>query len=68
MLLHDAEKLDNDLGGGSDQNLSLSRLLGVVDGIERIVEDTCFDHCDGRMRFSNGRARNEVSRGVHNKC
>jgi hypothetical protein len=37
VLLHDAEKLDDDLGGGSDQNLSLSRLLGVIDGIERIV-------------------------------
>jgi hypothetical protein len=37
VLLHDAEELDDDLRGGSDQNLSLSRLLGVVDGIERIV-------------------------------
>ena len=39
MLLHDAEELDNDLGGRSDENLSLSRLLGVVDGVERIVKD-----------------------------
>lgn len=39
MLLHDAEELDNDLGGRADQDLSLSRLFGVVDGIERIVED-----------------------------
>ena len=37
MLLHDAEELDNDLRGWSDQDLSLSGLLGVVDGIERIV-------------------------------
>jgi hypothetical protein len=37
MLLHNAEELDNDLRGWSDQDLSLSRLLGVVDGIERIV-------------------------------
>jgi hypothetical protein len=37
VLLHDAEKLDDDLRGWSDQDLSLSGLLGVVDGIERIV-------------------------------
>ena len=39
VLLHDAEELDNDLGGRSDENLSLSGFLGIVDGIERIVED-----------------------------
>lgn len=39
MLLHNAEELDNDLGGRTDQDLSLSGLLGVVDGVERIVED-----------------------------
>ena len=39
VLLHDTEELDDNLGGGSDQDLSLSGLLGVVDGIERIVED-----------------------------
>jgi hypothetical protein len=39
MLLHDTEELDNDLGAWSDQDLALSRLLGVVDGLERIVEN-----------------------------
>ena len=39
VLLHDAEELDDDLGRRSDQDLSLSGLLGVVDGVERIVED-----------------------------
>ena len=39
MLLHNAEELDDNLGGWSDQDLTLSRLLGVVDGIERIVEN-----------------------------
>jgi hypothetical protein len=39
VLLHDAEELDDNLGGRSDQDLSLSGLLGVVDGIERIVEN-----------------------------
>jgi len=39
VLLHNAEELDDDLGAWSDQDLSLSGLLGIVDGIERIVED-----------------------------
>jgi hypothetical protein len=52
VLLHDAEELDDNLGGRSDENLSLSRLLGVVDGVERIVEDGGFNHFGGR-RFSN---------------
>jgi len=39
VLLHDAEELDDDLGGRADQDLSLPRLLGVVDGVECIVED-----------------------------
>jgi len=37
VLLHDTKELDDDLGGRSDQDLSLSGLLGVIDGIERIV-------------------------------
>ena len=51
MLLHNAEKLDNDLRGRSDEDLSLSGLFGVVDGVERIVEDGGLDHVCGR-RFS----------------
>jgi hypothetical protein len=39
ILLHDLEELDDDLGAWVDENLTLSRLLGVVDGVERIVED-----------------------------
>jgi hypothetical protein len=39
VLLHDREELDDDLGRRSNQDLALSRLLGVVDGIERIVEN-----------------------------
>lgn len=31
MLLHDGEDLDNDLGGRSDEDLSLSSSLGVDD-------------------------------------
>ena len=37
VLLHNAEELDDDLGRWSDEDLSLSGLLGVVDGIKRIV-------------------------------
>jgi len=47
VLLHDTEELDDDLGGRTDQNLSLSGLLGVVDGIERIVQYRSFDHGGG---------------------
>ncbi len=39
MLLHNREELDNNLRRWADQNLSLSGFLGVIDGIERIVED-----------------------------
>lgn len=52
VLLHDTEELDDDLGGRTDQDLSLSGLLGVVDGVERIVEDRSLDHFDG-WRFSS---------------
>lgn len=62
MLLHNTEELDNDLGGWSDQNLSLSRLLSVVDGIKRIVEDGGLNHFGGR-RFSNRGIESEVSIG-----
>jgi hypothetical protein len=39
VLLHDAKELDNDLGAWSDQDLTLAGLLGVVDGVERIVQN-----------------------------
>lgn len=47
VLLHDSEELDDDLGRRPDQDLALASLLGVVDGIERIVEDGSLDHLDG---------------------
>lgn len=51
--LHDAQELNDDLRAGSDEHLALAALLGVIDGIERIVEDAGFDHLDYlRMRFS----------------
>lgn len=39
MLLHDREELDNDLGARADHHLALSLLLGVVDGVEAVIED-----------------------------
>ena len=56
VLLHDRQELDDDLGAGSDQDLTLASLLGVVDGLERIVEDGGFDHVGGvcgEVRFSS---------------
>lgn len=54
MSLHDGQELDDDLGARSDKDLSLSGLLGVVDGVERIVEDGCLDHFGGvGTRFSD---------------
>lgn len=55
VALHDLEELDNDLGARSDHNLTLAGLLGVVDGVERIVENGSADHFGGLLgwRFSN---------------
>lgn len=53
MALHDGQELDDDLGGRTDQDLALASLLGVVDGIEAIVEDGSLDHFGGcARRFS----------------
>jgi hypothetical protein len=45
--LHDCQELDNDLGARPDQDLSLSSLLGVVDGVQRIVKNRSLDHFGG---------------------
>jgi hypothetical protein len=60
VLLHDAQELDNDLGARSNEDLALSSFLGVVDGIERIIQDTSLDHFDEGLRFSD-QYRCEVS-------
>lgn len=39
MLLHHLQELDDDLGARTDHDLALSRLLGIVDTLESIVED-----------------------------
>jgi hypothetical protein len=42
--LHDCEELHNDLRRRADKHLALSGLLGVVDGVKRIVEDGSLDY------------------------
>lgn len=44
MLLHDAEELDDDLGAGADQDLTLATLLGIVDALKSIVQHANTDH------------------------
>ena len=53
MLLHAMQEFDNDFRTGSDQDLSLSSFLGIVDGIERIIEDASLDHTDGALEILN---------------
>lgn len=53
VLLHTMQELDNDLRARPDEHLALARLFRVVDGIQRIVEDTCFDHVGEREIFSS---------------
>jgi len=60
MLLHHTEEFDNDFRARSDEDLALSSLLSVVDGLEGIVKDGSLDHFGG-LRFSDRRAGNEVS-------
>jgi len=47
VALHDVEELDNDLGAGADQDLTLALLLGIVQAVESIVEDGSADHVGG---------------------
>lgn len=47
MSLHDLEELGDDLGGRSDHDLALAGLLGVVDGVEGIVENRSANHFGG---------------------
>ena len=44
VLLHNLQELDDDLGARANHHLALAGVLGVVDGIERIVEDGCLYH------------------------
>jgi hypothetical protein len=64
VLLHDVQEADDDLGGRTDQDLALASLLGVVDGVERIVQDggLHLGECVVR-RFSSG----EAAKGIYSR-
>jgi hypothetical protein len=47
VLLHNAQELDDDLRRRPDEDLSLTGLLGIVDGVEGVVENGSLDHFDG---------------------
>lgn len=47
VLLHNGQHLDDDLGGRSDQDLSLSSSLGVDDVVQAVVENGDSDHFEG---------------------
>ncbi len=49
MSLHDIEELDDDFGARSDHDLSLARLLGIVDALERVAQHTGANHGDGKF-------------------
>ena len=57
VTLHDGQELDDDLGGRADHDLALAGLLGVVDGVERIVENGSLDHFGGLSKILNGEGR-----------
>lgn len=61
MLLHRLEERYYDLRTRSDENLALASLLGVVDRIERIIQDGSAHHSCGDWRFSVAINAKEVS-------
>lgn len=44
VLHHQLQELDDHLGGGADEYLTLAALLGVVHGLEGIVQHADTDH------------------------
>lgn len=44
VLLHNTQEFNNHFRAWADKYLTFPSFLGVVDGIERIIEDACFDH------------------------
>lgn len=58
VLLHDVQETDDDLGRGADKDLALAGLLGVVDGVQRIVKNggLHFGGCVVRRFCSGGAA------------
>lgn len=65
MLLHNAEKLNNDLRTRADEHLSFPSFFCIIDSVERIIKNTCFNHADG-FEILNSKMRDEVSVKVGN--
>jgi hypothetical protein len=59
--LHDLQEFHNDLRARSNEDLPLAALLGIVDGVQRIVEDGRFDHVGGEEILEAQALRLEVS-------
>ena len=51
MLLHAMKKFHNHFGAWPNKHLPFASLFGVVDGVERIVQNAGFDHDPGFVRF-----------------
>jgi hypothetical protein len=51
VLLHDAQKFNDDLGRRSDENLSLALSLGIDDSVEGVVKNADSDHIDVKTRI-----------------
>lgn len=64
MLLHDSEELDDDLGGRSDHNLSLTSLLGVGNGLKGVSENGGSSH----FAVVSKRRPQEYPEGFHVAC
>ena len=62
VLLHAMQEFHDDLGARSDEDLALPRFLGVVDGVEGIIQDAGFDHV-GKYEILNSMGGGEVSVG-----
>jgi len=50
VFLHCLKEFDNNLGAWSDQNLTLSSFLSIIDAFQGIVEDGSLDHDSDRGR------------------
>ena len=63
MLLHTMQEFDDHFRAGPNEHLTLARFFSVVDGIQRIIEDACFDH-GGDGEILNSMVGGEVSGGA----
>ena len=63
MLLHTMQELDDHFRAGPNEHLTLARFFSIVDGIQRVIKDTCLDH-GGEDEILNSMAGGEVSGGA----